>query len=89
MLSNASTASSGSNIMKIGVIIQILFFGLFLITIVLFHIRLVKAGSATIYTVPWKRHVMASYASGSLIFVRSVFRLIEFTEFTGTSVGGD
>ncbi|KAJ5785939.1 uncharacterized protein N7503_011151 [Penicillium pulvis] len=87
MLANTSTASSGPKIMEIGVVIQILFFGLFLITIIIFHVRLVKMGSATLYTVPWKRHVMASYASGALIFVRSVFRLVEFTEFTGSTEG--
>lgn len=44
ILSNTSTASSGPNIMKIGVIIQILFFGRFLTTIALFRLRLVKNG---------------------------------------------
>ncbi|KAJ5524681.1 hypothetical protein N7494_011331, partial [Penicillium frequentans] len=87
MLANTSTASSGPNIMRIGVVIQILFFGLFLITIIIFHVRLVKRGSATLYTVPWKRHVMASYASGTLILIRSVFRLVEFSEFTGSTEG--
>jgi hypothetical protein len=90
MLANTSTASSGSKIMKTGVIVRILFFAFFLFTIVLFHFRLVKNGSAssaTIYTVPWKRHVMVSYASGTLIFVRSVFRLVEFSEFTGSTEG--
>ncbi|KAJ5672646.1 hypothetical protein N7507_001773 [Penicillium longicatenatum] len=82
MLANTSAASSGSKIMKTDSVLCFL-----PLHHVLFHFRLVKNGSATIYTVPWKRHVMVSYASGTLISVRSVFRLVEFSEFTGSTEG--
>lgn len=69
--------------MKIGIIIQILFFGLFIVTIIVFHKRLVKNGSKNYHVVPWKKHVFAMYATGFLIFVRSIFRFAEFVDSTG------
>ncbi|KAJ6015975.1 hypothetical protein N7540_010566 [Penicillium herquei] len=83
MLAKSSTASKGLTIMKIGVLIQILFFALFIVTIILFHKRLVKNGSSSYHVVPWKKHVFAMYATGLLIFVRSIFRFAEFVDSNG------
>lgn len=63
-----------------GLGIQILFFGLFIITTALFHIRITKNPTARSFSVTgsWQQHIMALYATGALILIRSVFRMIEF-----------
>lgn len=80
MLAKTSTASKGEDVMKIGVLIQLLFFALFLVTIIIFHRRLLKHRSKTFGLVPWKKHIYAIYVTGLLIFVRSCFRFAEFVE---------
>ncbi|CAG8111591.1 unnamed protein product [Penicillium salamii] len=82
MLANDTTADKGQNIMKVGVVIQLLFFGVFITTIIVFNMRLSKQGSRTKDIVPWKRHMIALYSTGILILIRSIFRLIEFVEST-------
>ncbi|KAI3023711.1 hypothetical protein CBS147347_6678 [Aspergillus niger] len=74
MLAKTTTASKGQTIMKLGVLVQIVFFGLFLVTIIIFHKRLTKYKSRAYGLVPWRKHLLALYATGLLIFVRSIFR---------------
>ncbi|RDH38300.1 RTA1-domain-containing protein [Aspergillus welwitschiae] len=80
MLAKTTTASKGQTIMKLGVLVQIVFFGLFLVTIIIFHKRLTKYKSRAYGLVPWRKHLLALYATGLLIFVRSIFRFAEFVE---------
>ncbi|KAJ5984460.1 hypothetical protein N7481_006559 [Penicillium waksmanii] len=82
MLANDATASKGQSIMKVGVVVQLLFFGVFIATIIVFNMRLSKQGSRTKHIVPWKKHIVALYSTGLLILIRSIFRLIEFVEST-------
>lgn len=78
MLVQASTAANGEKIIKIGLIIQIIFLALFLVTSVSFHIRLSRNGSAYAAQVPWRKHQIALYITSALVFVRSIFRFIEY-----------
>lgn len=73
---------NGERIVKIGLLIQILFFGLFVFTSIIFHQRLSHQPTRKIVEkpVPWKKHMLALYLSSGLIFVRSVFRLIEYNQ---------
>ncbi|GLA31099.1 hypothetical protein AnigIFM63326_009539 [Aspergillus niger] len=80
MLAKTTTASKGQTIMKLGVLVQIVFFGLFLVTIIIFHKRLTKYKSRAYGLVPWRKHLLALYGTGLLIFVRSIFRFAEFVE---------
>ncbi|KAK1144812.1 hypothetical protein N8T08_004824 [Aspergillus melleus] len=52
MLANDDTVSKGQTIMKVGVVVQLLFFGLFLATIIVFNMRLSKQGSRARDVVP-------------------------------------
>lgn len=63
-----------------GLGIQIVFFGFFIITTVIFHTRIAKNPTPRSYSVsgPWKAHIMALYAGSLLILVRSLFRMAEF-----------
>ncbi|OQE32489.1 hypothetical protein PENFLA_c001G10509 [Penicillium flavigenum] len=82
MLVKASTAEKGGNVIKVGLIIQIIFFGLFIITSIVFHVKLVKNGSRVLQQrqVPWKKHQTALYIGSLLIFVRCIFRYIEYNQ---------
>lgn len=82
MLVKASTAEKGGNVIKVGLIIQIIFFGLFIITSIIFHVKLVKNGSRVLQQrqVPWKKHQTALYMGSLLIFVRCIFRYIEYNQ---------
>ncbi|CAP95198.1 hypothetical protein E8E15_007058 [Penicillium rubens] len=82
MLVKASTAEKGGNVIKVGLIIQIIFFGIFIITSIVFHVKLVKNGSRVLQQrqVPWKKHQIALYIGSPLIFVRSIFRYIEYNQ---------
>ncbi|KAH6618357.1 RTA1 like protein-domain-containing protein [Chaetomium sp. MPI-SDFR-AT-0129] len=71
----------GENVILAGLGIQILFFGFFIVTTVLFHVRITKNPTPLSYsstTGPWRRLILALYLSSMLILVRSVFRMIEF-----------
>lgn len=82
MLVKASTAAKGGNVIKVGLIIQIIFFGVFIITSIIFHVKLEKNGSRVLQqrVVPWKKHQTVLYIGSLLIFVRSIFRYIEYNE---------
>lgn len=78
MLVKAKTAENGEKIVKIGLIVQILFFALFIVVSILFHVRLSRNGARYAHTVHWRKHQVALYASSILVFVRSIFRFIEY-----------
>jgi hypothetical protein len=77
----ASTIKLGQTLIKIGLGIQLIFFAFFVLTSIIFHVRLSRTPtSATIHnTIPWKKYMWALYASSVLIFVRSLFRLAEYS----------
>ncbi|KAL2182241.1 RTA1-domain-containing protein [Thermothelomyces heterothallicus CBS 203.75] len=71
----------GENIILAGLGIQIIFFGFFMTTTVIFHVRIARnptPPSLSAAAGPWRRLVAVLYASSVLIMVRSVFRMVEF-----------
>jgi hypothetical protein len=76
----ADDQQTGENVILGGLGIQILFFGFFIATAIVFHARIAKRPTAQSYSVPgpWKTHILALYAGSVLILVRSVFRMAEF-----------
>ncbi|KAJ6098475.1 protein RTM1 [Penicillium canescens] len=71
---------TGEKVVIVGLIIQILFFGLFIITAAIFNYRIGKSptGRSMTGNVPWRKHLHALYAANALIMIRSVFRVIEY-----------
>ncbi|CAD0017789.1 unnamed protein product [Aureobasidium pullulans] len=78
-----SSYNTGRWIIIVGLVIQVLFFGLFLITSVIFHVRLNKMPTLASQKFAWKRHLSALYTGSALILVRSIYRLIEYLEDAG------
>lgn len=73
---------NGENIVLGGLYIQIVFFVCFIIVSLVFHIRLLRSSSvfARSSVVPWQKHQYALYINSVLILVRSVFRVIEYSQ---------
>ncbi len=83
MLVNADTVSdfkNDQNIITGGLVVQLLFFGFFIVTTAVFHLRIVRNPTTRSLTldVPWQRYLFVMYGAGALILVRSLFRVVEF-----------
>ncbi|KAK4182329.1 RTA1 like protein-domain-containing protein [Podospora australis] len=70
----------GTSVVLAGLAIQIVFFGLFIVTTILFDIRMRRRPTSRSFQVVanWKQLIFALYLSSVLVLVRSVFRMIEF-----------
>ncbi|KAG7421506.1 RTA1 like protein-domain-containing protein [Fusarium sp. MPI-SDFR-AT-0072] len=76
----------GENIIIGGLVIQVLFFGLFVVAAVIFQLRYRKIGnnwrvvgsSNTASVFDWERMLMMLYATSALILIRCFFRIVEY-----------
>ncbi|KAJ5183320.1 hypothetical protein N7492_000936 [Penicillium capsulatum] len=82
MVSNSSDPSTGEHIIIGGLFVQIIFFGFFTITAVVFQARLAKSPTAQSVELNfiWRRHMLALYVSSVLILIRSVVRVVEYLQ---------
>ncbi|GLA87603.1 hypothetical protein AtubIFM56815_002029 [Aspergillus tubingensis] len=82
MVSGSSDPTTGEHIIIGGLFVQIIFFGFFIITALVFQIRLAKAPTSTSTELShiWRRHMNALYISSILIFVRSIVRVVEYLQ---------
>ncbi|KAH7007651.1 RTA1 like protein-domain-containing protein [Ilyonectria destructans] len=72
---------TGTHIIVGGLFVQLIFFGIFILIAVAFHLKIREAPTTISASgVPWKRHMLALYAASGLIMVRSVFRLVEYLQ---------
>ena len=71
----------GAKIIIVGLFVQLIFFGAFLVVAVNFHIKITRnPTSRSCIGIPWQKHMNLMYAAGVLIMVRSVFRAIEYLQ---------
>lgn len=68
----------GSNLILGGLILQILYFGLFIIIAGIFHYRFQRHGDSSFQSVPWRKYLVVLYATSLLIFVRCLYRTVEY-----------
>lgn len=75
----------GEHIVVGGLVVQLLFFGFFLIAALLFHYRLGKKSTShsPAADVPWEKHLIVLYIASTLIMVRSIFRIVEYVQGNG------
>ncbi|KAG9231458.1 RTA-like protein [Amylocarpus encephaloides] len=78
LMAQEKSQNLGKNIVLIGLVLQILFFGLFIVTSLLFHVRLQKNPTAQSVDAPWKKYMFSLYFASILILIRSLFRVAEF-----------
>ncbi|KAF9886428.1 hypothetical protein FE257_011460 [Aspergillus nanangensis] len=73
---------TGENVILGGLFVQIIFFGFFLFSAVLFQKRIGRhptPESADTY-IPWRKHLFALHGSSILILIRSIFRVVEYIQ---------
>ncbi|KAG9989962.1 RTA1 protein, partial [Aureobasidium melanogenum] len=78
----AKGSSSGNKIIIGGLVLQLLFFGFFMVSAVVFHRRMSGNPTTKVMAMPlpWKKHLHALYAGSIMILVRSLYRLIEYVQ---------
>jgi hypothetical protein len=79
MVSKASSITLGKHVIVVGLFLQIIFFGVFLVTSVIFDRRLRRTPTPTSMAVSWQKYMRTLYISSVCILVRSVFRVVEFS----------
>jgi hypothetical protein len=80
LMFNQSTASIGGDLVLVGLILQIVSFGLFFVCAVIWDQRMKKAPTQESYhtDAPWKATLNMLYVVSILIFARSIFRCVEY-----------
>ena len=83
ILSNADDKKSkdrGQNIILVGLIVQIIVFGLFMIVGLVFHLRVRKrpAGKTVSCNFNWQKYLFMLYTTSIMITVRNLFRVFEY-----------
>ena len=72
---------AASLLMSLPQFVQIIFFGLFVITASIFHFRVSRMPTQKCYDLPfWKRQMICLYVVSILIFIRSIIRVIEYLQ---------
>ncbi|KAH0382968.1 putative C6 transcription factor, partial [Aureobasidium melanogenum] len=75
----AQGSSFGNKIIIGGLVLQLLFFGFFMVSAVVFDRRMSGNPTTKVMAMPlpWKKHLHALYAGSIMILVRSLYRLID------------
>ncbi|PQE32574.1 RTA1 domain protein [Rutstroemia sp. NJR-2017a WRK4] len=82
LMFKASTVKMGENLVLVGLFIQVISFGLFFVTAVIFERRMRKEPTAESFVVEasWLQHLRVLYTMSVLIMIRSIFRVVEYAE---------
>jgi hypothetical protein len=72
-------AKVGQGIVVVRLFVQLLMFGLFIATTIVFHLRLLRRGTSESYaSKAWGRSLLLLYSVSTLIMIRSLFRIVEY-----------
>lgn len=77
---NADTINNGKYIVVGGLLVQLSFFAVFLLSAGLFQRRMRKQPTEESQIVPWTKHMLAMYFVSVLIVIRNIYRVIEFLQ---------
>lgn len=82
MVKDTTDPTTGERIIIGGLFVQIIFFGIFLITALVFQSRMASrpSGRSIELSSVWRRHLIALYITGFLILVRSIIRVVEYIQ---------
>ncbi|KAL3490680.1 RTA1 like protein-domain-containing protein [Aspergillus germanicus] len=84
ILATANTAHKsqmGQAMILGGLLVQIIFFGLFIVTSIIFHRRMLKTPLHQMGTsIPWVKYLKILYFISALIIIRSVYRVAEYAQ---------
>src|SRR5262249_40590377 len=83
LMANASTMESGMHMVVAGLLVQIVFFGVFVGVGGVFHSRIKRNPTPASLEMEsglgWRKYMYTLYGASALIFVRSIFRVVEFS----------
>jgi hypothetical protein len=82
MVKDTTNPSTGEHIIIGGLFVQIIFFGLFMISALVFQSRIMSnpTGRSIELSSLWRRHLTALYIVSVLILVRSIVRVVEYLQ---------
>jgi hypothetical protein len=82
MVKDTTNPSTGERIIIGGLLVQIIFFGFFMITALVFQSRIMSnpTGMSNELSNLWRRHLTALYITSVLILVRSIVRVVEYIQ---------
>jgi RTA1 like protein len=72
----------GNKIVIAGLILQAISFGLFILTTIVFQVRILKFPTPESYNnpdIPWRQNLNGLYAMSVLVIIRSIFRVVEYS----------
>ena len=78
-MANLKTMTFGKHLIIVGLLLQIIFFGIFVVTGGIFHFRIARSPTPASTYNNWKPYMYTLYTASTLILIRSVFRVIEFS----------
>lgn len=87
---SANTVKIGQWVIVAGLCVQLVFFGAFVVTSFIFHVKIIRVPTieseqsmdkhSSILPRDWRGLLFACYSASVLILIRSVYRLIEFIQ---------
>ncbi|KAJ5675694.1 hypothetical protein N7462_008591, partial [Penicillium macrosclerotiorum] len=82
MVSNSNDPSTGEHVIIGGLFVQIIFFGFFMISAVIFQSRITRNPTARSIELEniWRRHMFSLYMASLLILIRSIVRVVEYLQ---------
>ncbi|KAE8372354.1 RTA1 like protein-domain-containing protein [Aspergillus bertholletiae] len=80
LMASGSGAKMGKNLVTVGLLVQVIMFGVFIVTSIIFQRRMHRHPTvqALDEAILWKSHLHTLYAVSLLIMARSIFRVIEY-----------
>lgn len=78
-MANIKTTTFGKYLVVVGLLLQIISLGIFILTSGIFHFRIARSPTPSSTYNNWKPYIYTLYAASILILIRSVFRIIEFS----------
>lgn len=80
LMATGSNGTMGKNIVVTGLVVQVLMFGFFMATAVVFQMRMHRHPTPAVFEKPtsWRTHLNLLYGVSIMIMIRSIFRVVEF-----------
>lgn len=80
LMATGNNVKMASNIVVTGLVIQVVMFGLFIVTSLVFEVRMRRSPTTEAFDdrINWMSHVRTLYAVSALILIRSIFRVVEY-----------
>ncbi|KAL5313150.1 hypothetical protein ACEPPN_018883 [Leptodophora sp. 'Broadleaf-Isolate-01'] len=77
-----NVVQTGERVILAGLLIQVVFFGVFMLVALLFHQRILRdpTHASMSPNLPWQKHLHVLYIVSALIMIRSVVRVVEYIQ---------